>query len=230
LVTCSSDGLPLFLKEFERSFDRMPEGFLEKKTWKFEFRGLNEAIATASKVQYVVKAGNFKSFKHKWSGKMHVLNQILTSDWLHNQVRVIGGAYGAFCSFAPNGNVTFSSYRDPNLQETLNIYDSTPLYLNKFEAEEPVMTRFIIGTISSLDKPRTPSQKGMIAMQYYFERTTPGMLREERLQVLGTTPADIRSMVKMVEDVLSQNIYCIYGSETKIKENKSLFSDIITIG
>ena len=92
------------------------------------------------------------------------------------------------------------------------------------------MTRYIIGTISNLDKPRTPSQKGAIAMQYYFERTTLEMLQKERQQVLETTPADIRSMAKMVEDVLSQNIYCIYGNETKIKENKSLFSDILTIG
>jgi Zn-dependent M16 (insulinase) family peptidase len=121
------------------------------------------------------------------------------------------------------------SYRDPNLKETLNNYDSTTVYLDKFKADDLAMTRYIIGTISRIDRPRTPSQKGKLAMQYYFEKTTADMLKKERQEILSTTADDIRNMKNMVGDILKQNTYCVYGSEAKIRENKDLFRELITI-
>jgi len=91
------------------------------------------------------------------------------------------------------------------------------------------MTRFIIGTISRIDQPKSASQKGRTAMQYYFEKTTADMLKQERKEILSTTAEDIRGMSKMVGDVLAQNNFCVYGSEAKINENKGLFRELITI-
>jgi len=145
-------------------------------------------------------------------------------------VRVIGGAYGGFCGFTPNGNTYFASYRDPNLKETLQNFDSTTVYLSKFKADSTTMTRYIIGTISNLDQPGTPSDRGTIAMRYYFEKTTEEMLNTERKAVLSTSAEDIRGMKKMVQDILQQNEFCVYGSEAKINENKLLFDKIIQIG
>ena len=121
------------------------------------------------------------------------------------------------------------SYRDPNLAETLKNYDSTAVFLRNFNADNLSMTRFIIGTIAKLDQPKTASQKGRTAMQYYFEKTSAERIREERRAVLSTTPEDIRNMAKMIEDILAQNFYCVYGSETKIRENQKLFNELITI-
>ena len=82
------------------------------------------------------------------------------------------------------------------------------------------MTRFIIGTISTIDEPRTASQKGDLAVQYYFEKTTPEELKSEREDVLSTTAEDIHGMSKMVGDILKQDAICVYGNEEKVKENK----------
>jgi hypothetical protein len=67
-------------------------------------------------------------------------------------------------------------------------------------------------------------------MKYHFEKTTEDMLNTERKAVLSTTADDIRGMKKMVGDILRQNEYCVYGSEAKINENKSLFDKVIQIG
>ena len=66
-------------------------------------------------------------------------------------------------------------------------------------------------------------------MQYFLEKTTADMLKNERREILSTTDEDIRGMSKMVADVLAQNNYCVYGSESKIRENKELFRELITI-
>jgi hypothetical protein len=228
-VTCSTDELPAFLHEMGRTatgWNGSPVTFFP---WNFRFQNKNEALLSASKVQYVVKGYNLKKLGYEWNGKISVLNQIISTDWLQNQVRVIGGAYGGFSSFSPYGAAYFMSYRDPNLKETLQNYDATTDFLGKFNGDETAMTRFIIGTIARLDQPKTTSQKGRTAMQCYFEKITADMLRKERQEILSTTAEDIRGMKTMVGDILAQNTWCVYGNEAKIRENSHLFREMINI-
>ena len=172
---------------------------------------------------------DFKKLGYDYDGKMRVLNQVLSTDWLQNQVRVIGGAYGGFSGFSSSGTAYFASYRDPNLKETLETYSKTPEFLNNFEADAKTMTRFIIGTVSDLDQPRTASQKGNLAVQYYFEKTTPEELKAERAAVLATTAEDIKASSKLVQDILDQDAICVYGNEKKVRENAALFGTVINL-
>jgi len=229
-ITCSPEDLPAYQTELGRTNEVMPSGTGSKQPWKFELINKKEALVSASKVQYVVKGYDFKKLGYEWNGKISVLSQIISTDWLQTQVRIIGGAYGGFCGFSANGNTFFASYRDPNLKETIQNFDSTTVYLGKFKADSTTMTRYIIGTIARLDQPMTPSSKGTRAMLYYFENTTADMLNAERKAVLSTSAEDIRGMKKMVQDILVKNEYCVYGSEAKINENKALFDKLIQIG
>lgn len=228
-VTCSDKDFPSFASGLEELSSTLPEGTGEKYDWKFDFKKKNEGLLSASKVQYVLKGYNFKKLGYDYHGKMRVLEQVLSTNWLQNQVRVIGGAYGGFCDISPAGGVFFASYRDPNLKKTLDTYSKTPEFLNNFEADEKTMTRYIIGTISTLDRPRTTSQKGELAVQYYFDKTTPEELKAEREAVLNTTVEDLKSMSKLVQDVLNQDAICVYGNEEKVKENEALFGEVVNL-
>jgi Zn-dependent M16 (insulinase) family peptidase len=225
-VTCGKEDLPKYSKGFEQFIQSLPNVDTKYQQWAFNLDNKNEGFQTASKVQYVLKGYDFKKLGYKWSGKLRVLEQILSTDWLQNQVRVIGGAYGGFCAFSPYGRVYFASYRDPNLKETLDNYDATPDYLGKFEADEKSMTRYIIGTIANIDQPLTPSQKGNLAVKRFFEKTKLETVQKDRDEILATTHEDIRAMQKMVGDILAQKAICVYGNEEKIQTEKDLFKNI----
>jgi presequence protease len=225
-ITCGKDDLPVVVQEFPAFSKTLPTTQTTPVPWKFIFEKKNEGFLTASKVQYVIKGYNFKLLGYHWNGTMRVLNQILSSDWLQNQVRVIGGAYGGFSSFAPNGQVTCNSYRDPNLKETLNNYDSIPKYLERLDLNDKEMTRYILGTIAEMDNPLTPSQKGDAGVKYYLEKTKAADLQKERDEVINVTLDDIKAMKKMMADILHQNVICVYGNEDKIQAQKDLFSKI----
>ena len=196
------------------------------REWTFTEDKKNEGLLAASKVQYVIQGYNFKKLGYEWDGKMQVLSQILSRDWLNNQIRVIGGAYGGFSSIQPSGDIFFASYRDPNLTETLGNYKAAVDYLDAFQADEETMTRYIIGTIARMDRPLTPSQKGNTAVQYYFQKLTPEQRQKERQAVLNTTASDIRNMKKLIADFLEAAAICVYGNEEKIMANKDLFGAI----
>lgn len=228
-ITCADKDVD----NFSNKFDEFKNSLSNKKStyqdWKFNLQNKNEGMLTTSKVQYVVKGFDFKKLGYDWNGKMSVLEQILSSDWLQTQIRVIGGAYGGWCSIQPTGIIYFASYRDPNLKETIENYNTTPDYLENLVLSEADMTRYIIGTIAGLDNPITPSQMGNTAFKYELEKTTKEQIQKHREEVLSTTLDDIKEMKEMVQKILDKNLICVYGNEDKIQENKDLFFDIIKI-
>jgi presequence protease len=228
-VTCEEDDYNTFSQNFDKLLNEMPASDINYATWVFNQEKQNEGMVSASKVQYVIQGYNIKKLGYGWNGKLRVLNQILSRDYLQTQVRVIGGAYGGFTRISPSGNFHFASYRDPNLSETFDAYKATMSFLESFDADKNAMTRFIIGTIAPLDRPTTPSQRGNIAVQRYFERLNPETLKAERAAILSTTTQDIRNMKQMVADVVEQNALCVYGSEEKLNQNSQYFGKLVSI-
>ncbi|MCK4700740.1 MAG: hypothetical protein KAT38_10410, partial [Bacteroidales bacterium] len=86
-VTCSNEDMEVYTAGFKNLAGSLPEGDGQIKEWKFDFTNKNEGLLTVSKVQYVIKGYNFKKLGYEWDGKMRVLNQILSTDWLQNQIR-----------------------------------------------------------------------------------------------------------------------------------------------
>jgi len=228
-LTCTDEDLASSKEALQVLLSSLPDTETEPAKWDLTPRKKNEALLAASKVQYVIKGYDYKQLGYEYSGKMRVLQQILSREWLQNRIRVIGGAYGGFARFSPNGQVYFGSYRDPNLVETLENFDATPGYLRDFDADETEMTRFIIGTIAGMDRPLTSSQKGDRAVQRFFEKTTREDMQSEREAVLSVSAEDIKGMEKLVTDILKQNAYCVYGNEEKIREAKDLFGALVPL-
>ncbi len=228
-TTCSEKDYPVFKKGFSTFVKQIPSSAVTNVKRDYKFENKDEAFVSSSKVQYVIKAYDFKKLGYNWDGKYMVLSKILSSDYLQTKIRVIGGAYGGFSNISRDGKMYFGSYRDPNLKETLENYDATPEYLKSFEASEDKMLGYIIGTISTLDRPLTPSQKGNLAYDRYFRKYTSQDLQADREAILSTSAEDIKGMYKMVEDILKQNVYCVYGNKEKIELNKDLFKSIKTL-
>lgn len=228
-TTCNSQDYKAFEKPFSAFLSKVPNTPIDLTKWNFDFSTKNEAFASSSKVQYVFQAYNYKKLGYQWSAKMKVLNNILSHGYLQTQLRVIGGAYGGFSSISSDGTLYLASYRDPNLTETLDNYKRTAAFLSTFDADEETMLGFIIGAISDLDKPHTPSERGDIAYRRYFTKYTQLQFNADREALLATTVEDIKAFSKLISDVVAADTYCVYGNKTKIDENKTLFTKIISV-
>ncbi len=187
--------------------------------------GSNEGFMTAGQVQYVAQVGNFSDQGMKYTGALQILKLILSYDYLWMNIRVKGGAYGCMSGFKRNGESYFVSYRDPNLKNTLDVYKGIPEYLRNFEADEREMTKYIIGTVSSLDVPKTPKMKGQASTIAYLMGITIDELQKERDQILDAQEEDIRSLAAVVEAVLEKGDICVIGGEESIQKEKELFRE-----
>ena len=218
-----------FQKPFVSFVGYLNDRQLDRYDYEFQTSPGNEGLLTPAKVQYVTKGFNFRRLGYKYSGSMLVFGKIASLDYLWNKIRVQGGAYGAFAIFGRSGNMFFGTYRDPNLSETLGVFDEMDSFFHQFDPGDREMTKYIIGTISDLDTPLTPSLKGITATSRYISHITQEDVQKDRDEVLATTPEQVRKFSEIVMELMKEGYICVLGNENKIRENKKLFRELITV-
>lgn len=216
-------GLP---EQLRRLKARLYGGAVEQGAFSFVPEQKNEGFKTAGQVQYVAVSGNFRRAGLDYTGALRILKVIFNYEYLWSNIRVKGGAYGCMSGFKRNGDSYLVSYRDPNLGKTLEVYKGAAEYLRSFKADEEEMTKYIIGTVSDMDVPLTPAGKGGASLNAYMCQVSQEQLQRERDQVLSAAAEDIRALAGHIESLVSQNNFCVVGSENAIQAEANLFGRV----
>lgn len=219
--TANNDDYKTYVADFANS---LYNNEIAKAPFVFEENKLNEGFTSSSQVQYVAKVGNFG--KEHYTGAFQVFGGALRYDYLWMQVRVLGGAYGCMWMANENGNMCFVSYRDPNLEKTLDVYNNVLTFMDSFNPTEKELTKFIISAIGSIDTPLSPKMKGERSFRCYIQKITMEDLKKERSQILNVTVKDIKELRPLFEKVLNDDAICVLGNENKIKGAKDLFKEV----
>lgn len=187
----------------------------------------NEAILTPVKVQYVLAGGDFYKHGQAFTGAMLVLATLLRYEYLWTRIRVQGGAYGANAVFERSGVMYFSTYRDPQLKNSLTAFRELPAWLKKLELTEREMTKYVIGTMSGVDVPLTNSAKVIQAGLRELMGISDAARQQTRNEILDVTLADIKALAEPIAAVLQDNYICVVGGQQAVEEAKEEFSSII---
>ncbi len=230
-LTSGEEGLEIVCQELEELKDKLYAEALDEEESRcvLHCTKRNEGFKTSSKVQYVARVGNFIDGGADYSGTLQILKVILSYGYLWQNIRVKGGAYGCMCNFNRIGEGYLISYRDPNLEKTMEVYEGVADYLKSFTVNERDMNKYIIGTISNLDRPMTPAAKGDRSMNLYMNHVSEEMIRKERMEVLNAGQEDIRKLSAVIEAMLSADQLCVIGSEEKIEAQKEMFGEVKTL-
>ncbi len=186
----------------------------------------NEGLMSSAQIQYVCRAGSYAKNGLSYTGALRVLKVIMSYEYLWMQVRVKGGAYGCMCQFGKTGESYFVSYRDPNLEKTLEVYEKAADFVADFEADERTMTQYIIGAVSALDMPLTPAAKGNYSLAGYMTGLTFERVQKERDELLAADEGTIRSLAAYIRAFMEDDCLCVVGNEERIKEQEKRFGEI----
>ena len=225
-VTDSQEHYDEFAAEFAAFQKKLSHEVYPQQEYHWDLQSKNEGLTSSSRVQYVGKGANFLKLGYKFTGTMHVLETLLRYDYFWTQIRVLGGAYGAFTSFNRNGMMYFGSYRDPNLTETLSVFDGTADYVRNFAASEREMDKYIIGTMSNIDTPLTPQMKGAAAATCWLRGITPADRQQSRDEILSTRQENVRALADLIDSCMQENVLCVFGGQEKINEHKDVFGQV----
>jgi len=157
----------------------------------------DEGYAITTQVNYVAAGAQLFSPGEACPGSFYTVARFLSRGYLWDNVRVVGGAYGGGCSLNPSsGAFAFSSYRDPNLQGTLDIYDKTVDVLDALEITDEALEQAIVGAVGDLDSPLTSDQKGFRALKHYLTGVTTETRQRYRDEVIGTDRAAFQAFAE----------------------------------
>ncbi len=225
-ITADEKDYDLIRDHINNFVDSLDDTSYDNVEYDFKLERTNEGLYIPGQVQYVCKGADFIEAGYEYNGKLKVMQTIARLDYLWNNVRVKGGAYGAMTNFSRSGNMFFVSYRDPNLTETLDIFDQIHSFFADIDLDERELTKYIIGTIANLDHPLTPSAKGAQALNDYISNVSYEQVKKERHEVLATSAEDIKEFSTMLKVLMNNAITCVVGSEKKIKENSEVFDSV----
>jgi Zn-dependent M16 (insulinase) family peptidase len=187
----------------------------------------NEAVTTPSNVNYVALGANYRMLGLEYSPKLAVARKFLSSGYLWDTVRVMGGAYGAMMVLDKAGFSVFVSYRDPKLKETLASYANVPNALREGELTDRDVEKLVISTISDIDAPKPVYSVGRAMLSDYYRRESWEERMQDRAEILKTEVGDVRAFASFFEKALSSSSVCVIGEERSIKANAGYFDEII---
>jgi len=191
------------------------ERFFENLAGNFHFRiglvigknPISEGLTIPSQINYVGKGANIYNTPYRFNGSALVITRYIRNGWLWDQVRVQGGAYGAFCMLDRlSGVLTFISYRDPNLLKTVETFDRTAQFLREITLTREELTKSIIGAIGDMDSYMLPDAKGFASMVRLLIGHTDDNRQQMREEILATTEEEFRAMAPALEEVKENGI------------------------
>lgn len=186
-----------------------------------------EAFIVPSDVCYVAKGSDVGALG-AYAGEWQVLASALSFDYLWNEVRVKGGAYGVGFRRTPEGFGRFYSFRDPAVDPTLERFDAAGSWLASFDPSEEEMEGYIVSTVASHDAPAKPRQVARRQDAQFFCEKPAGYRERLRAEKLATTPEKLRACSAVLDEVARCGSVCVFGGEEVVRASAEEF-DVIEL-
>jgi len=184
----------------------------------------SEAFVTAAEIVFAVQGGSLFKNPAAYSGSFEVLKTYLSRDYLWNNVRQIGGAYGCFIQFSSiTGNIAMISYRDPQVRKTYNTYDQIPAAVAGIALSKPALDQLIIGTYGNFDPHQSAAAKAVTARNEFLCNITAEQKQRRLKEIKETTVEDLRSFAEPLAAMTKNSYRAIIGNRAKIEADKDLF-------
>ena len=229
-ITLDGESWARLAPQFRDFLDRMPRKEMAPAVWTPELLGGFEGLAIPAQVNFVGKAASLYDAGYQYHGSAVVIQKYLRTGWLWNKIRVQGGAYGAFCSFSKRSGIWgYTSYRDPNLLDTLRNYDESGAYLRENPPNNDELVKSIIGAMGDIDPYQLPDEKGYTSLVRYLFKESDAELQQLRDEVLATGPEHFRKFADMLDHVRDNGLVVVAGSEAALRKANSERPDWLKI-
>ncbi len=190
----------------------------------------NEAFIVPSDVSFSALGFDRRKLGACYTGSWLVAARALSYDYLWNEVRVKGGAYGVGFQTTRQGNMRFYSFRDPHIAETYERFRDAAAWLAEFSPSEEEMTGYVVSTVAGIDSPVKP--RSLIRRQdaQFLAHLSPQSRAQTRSEVLTTTAEGVRALAPALQGMVDANLHCTIGGAALIEQEASTFSSVEVLG
>lgn len=218
-ITCDDYDYERFKEIFNKEFKDLKKEKLQAKEINFDKSFYKEAIKSDANVNYVSVAGNLKDFDNKKLNLTSLACQILSNPYLHDLIRAKGGAYGAGIMVDKYGNIGTYSYRDPNIEKTIENFAKIPEILDKLKLDKREFMDQKISKMGSYLKPKSLQTKGALDFIRYIQKEDIKEIEEKLETIKNADLLDIKNLSKDFKDIIDDENITVFGSRDMIDED-----------
>lgn len=195
-----------------------------------EPRDRHEAFVIPSDICFAARACDPRRLGIDVTGAWAVAANALSYDYLWNEIRVKGGAYGCGFRAAGERQTAFYTYRDPAVDPSIERMERAGAWLGSFEPDEAAFEGFIVSCVSGMDAPVKPYALTKRRNTTYLAGLDPHAREERRAQMLAATPAELRSLGADVTRIAAVAPTCVFGGRDVIAKSNAGFNVIDLLG
>ncbi len=193
-------------------------------------RDRHEAFVIPSDICFAARACDPRRLGLDVTGAWAVAANALSYDYLWNEIRVKGGAYGCGFRAAGERQVAFYTYRDPAIDPSIERVERAGAWLGSFEPDEAAFEGFIVSCVSGMDAPVKPYALTKRRNTTYLAGLDPHAREERRAQMLAATPGELRSLGADVTRIAAESPTCVFGGRDVIAKSNAGFNVIDLLG
>lgn len=191
-----------------------------------EPRDRHEAFVIPSDICFAARACDPRRLGIDVTGAWAVAANALSYDYLWNEIRVKGGAYGCGFRAAGERQAAFYTYRDPAVDPSIERVERAGAWLGSFEPDEAAFEGFIVSCVSGMDAPVKPYALTKRRNTTYLAGLDPHAREERRAQMLAATPGELRSLGADVTRIAAVSPTCVFGGRDVIAKSNAGFNVI----
>ncbi len=184
----------------------------------------HEAFVIPSDICFAARACDPRRLGIDVTGAWAVAANALSYDYLWNEIRVKGGAYGCGFRAAGERQTAFYTYRDPAIDPSIERVERAGAWLGSFEPDEAAFEGFIVSCVSGMDAPVKPYALTKRRNTTYLAGLDPHAREERRAQMLAATPAELRSLGADVTRIAAESPTCVFGGRDVIAKSNAGFN------
>ncbi len=190
----------------------------------------HEAFVIPSDICFAARACDPRRLGIDVTGAWAVAANALSYDYLWNEIRVKGGAYGCGFRAAGERQTAFYTYRDPAIDPSIERVERAGAWLGSFEPDEAAFEGFIVSCVSGMDAPVKPYALTKRRNTTYLAGLDPHAREERRAQMLAATPGELRSLGADVTRIAAESPTCVFGGRDVIAKSNAGFNVIDLLG
>jgi len=190
----------------------------------------HEAFVIPSDICFAARACDPRRLGIDVTGAWAVAANALSYDYLWNEIRVKGGAYGCGFRAAGERQAAFYTYRDPAIDPSIERVERAGAWLGSFEPDEAAFEGFIVSCVSGMDAPVKPYALTKRRNTTYLAGLDPHAREKRRAQMLAATPGELRSLGADVTRIAAESPTCVFGSREVIAKSNAGFNVVDLLG
>ena len=158
-------------------------------------------------------------YSHPDSPLLTIGAHLIRLDYILSEIRFKGNAYGARFTYSPyEALLCQSSFRDPHVARTINVFEQTVDYVKQVEWTQVDVDRAIIATAKDGEKPIRPSQAASSALSQHLVGQTREMREERYAQLRQATPTVVkRALLQLLEENGDKAAVCAVSGREKLE-------------